>query len=332
MKTQANFPKLLQAFFTSRLMKQQQVSSNTIAAYRDTFRLLVLFAQDHLKKAPSHLMVEDLEAPFIASFLDHIETKRGNSVRTRNTRLATIHSFFRYVALNEPSLSALAQRVLSIPPKKFKRKQVAFLTDAEITAFLNAPDLRTWIGRRDRALLLTAIQTGLRVSELIGIRCQDVVLSSGAHVRCTGKGRKERCTPLRKDALGILQVWLREREGTPSEPLFPNIYGEQLSRDAVEHLVSKYARAAAEHCPSLRAKHISPHVLRHTTAMQLLQHGVDRTVIALWLGHESLQTIDVYLHADLAMKEKAMAKTPATGMSRGRYRPDDDVLTFLRSL
>jgi len=239
MKINANFPRLLHSFFTDRLMNQQQVSPNTIAAHRDTFRLLVLFAQERLKKPPSNLSVEELDASFISQFLNHLEKDRGNTARSRNVRLSSIHSFFRYVALNEPSLSALAQRVLAMPSKRFIRRQVEFLTETEAKAILDAPALQTWIGRRDRTLLLIALQTGLRVSELAGLRQQDVILGHGAHIRCTGKGRKQRCTPLRKEAVVALRFWLKEQGENPLDPLFPSSRGGKMSRDAIGYLVTK---------------------------------------------------------------------------------------------
>jgi site-specific recombinase XerD len=328
----ATFSELLQAYFTDRLLRQRNASPHTVASHRDTFRLLLGFAQRVLCKTPTTLAIEDLNPPFLGQFLDYLEKDRGNSPRSRNTRLAAIHSFFGYVALQEPSLTALAQRVLAIPGKRYKTKPVDFLTRTEIDALLAAPDQATWTGRRDRTLLLVAVQTGLRVSELVGLGCQDVALGTGAHVRCTGKGRKQRSTPLRKDAVAALRAWLRERQGQPTEPLFPSARGHPLSRDGVEYLLAKHVAVAGMHCPSLKAKRVSPHVLRHSLAMDLLQHGVDRSVIALWLGHESIETTQVYLHANLELKEIALAKTqPFTGGSC-RYRPGDRLLAFLQSL
>jgi integrase len=332
MNTPTDFPVLLQAFFTERLMRQRRASAHTIASYRDTFRLLMQFAQRRLNKAPSSLGLPDLDVPFIGAFLDHLENERRNGARTRNARLAAIHSFFRYVALHEPSCSALAQRVLAMPSKRYTRRPVEFLTRAEVDALLSAPHADTWAGRRDRTLLLLAVQTGLRASELIGLRCDDIVLGAGAHVRCQGKGRKQRCTPLRKDTAGALRAWLRERQGGPADPAFPNGRGGPLSHDGLAYLLAKHVAGAREHCASLTSKHVTPHVLRHTAAMELLQHGVDRAVIALWLGHESVETTYMYLHADLALKEQALAKTTPSGMRPRRYRPDDHVLAFLRSL
>ena len=332
MRTSNGFPKLLEAFFIDRLMHQQQASPNTIASYRDTFRLLLEFAQQRLSKCPSSLMLKDLDAAFLGAFLDHLEKDRGNKARSRNTRLAAIRSFFRYTAFQEPQHSALIQRVLAMPDKRYNRATIEFLTRTEISAILGAPDQNTWIGRRDRALLLVAVQTGLRVSELIGLGCQDVVLGNGAHVRCRGKGRKDRCTPLRKEAVACLGRWLRERKGQDSDPLFPNSRGGPLSRDGVEYLLAKHVATATEKCPSLKRKRISPHVLRHSTAMDLLQHGVDRAVIALWLGHEKMDTVQVYLHANLELKERALAKTNPLKLRTVRFRPDDSLLAFLKSL
>jgi integrase/recombinase XerD len=332
MKTHAGFCELLQAYFTHRLIGQRNASSHTVASHRDTFRLLLGFAQRILHKAPTELALEDLDAPFIGRFLDHLEKDRANTARSRNVRLAAVHSFFRYVALQEPSLSALAQRVLAIPGKRYKTKAIDFLNRAEIDAVLAAPDQTTWMGRRDRTLLLVAVQTGLRVSELVGLRCQDVTLGTGAHVHCTGKGRKERCTPLRKEAVTALRMWLRERQGHAPDVLFPSARGTPLSRDGVEYLLAKYVATAREPCPSLKSKRVSPHVLRHSAAMDLLQHGVDRSVIALWLGHESVETAQVYLHANLELKEQALAKTECFKGRPGRYRPNDKLLAFLQSL
>ena len=332
MKTYNNFATLLEAFFTDRLMRQRQASPNTIVSYRDAFRLLLGFAQQHLKKAPSKLSLADLDAPFLGAFLDHLEKHRGITARSRNTRLAAIHSFFRYAAFHQPEHSALIQRVLSMPSKQYERTSIAFLTRPEIDTLLAAPDQGTWAGRRDRTMLLVAVQTGLRVSELIGLECQDVVLNNGAHVRCMGKGRKERCTPLRKEAVVALRNWLRERNGQESAPLFPNARGGSLSRDGVEYLLAKHVAIARKKCSSLKKKKVSPHVLRHSAAMDLLQHGVDRAVIALWLGHETLDTVQVYVHANMKTKEDALAKTRPFNTRGGRYRPDDELLAFLKSL
>lgn len=323
---------LLEAFFTERLQHQRNASANTIAAYRDTFRLLLAFAQERLKKPPSALPLADLDATFVSAFLQHLEKQRRNSVRTRNARLAAIHSFFRYVALQEPAHSATCQRVLAIPTKKFERKLVTSLTRAEQEALLAAPDRATWIGRRDHAIIMLLLQSGLRVSELRDLRCQDVVLTAGAHVRCRGKGRKERCTPLTRETVSAIKAWLAEREGLPAEPAFPSRRGTALSRDAVERLVSKYAEIATKTCSSLSSKRVSPHVLRHTTAVSLLRAGNDRSIIALWLGHESIETTQMYLDADLSMKERALARTAPLRAGPGRYRPDDSLLAFLNGL
>jgi integrase/recombinase XerD len=328
----AGFPSLLQAFFTDRLFRQRQASPHTIAGYRDSFRLLLQFAKERLGRAPSNLTLEDLNVSFIGSFLDDLETRRKNSARTRNIRLAAIHSFFQYVALEEPAHALLCQRILAMPTKRHERRPIEFLDREEIDALLGATDSSSWIGRRDRTMLLLTVQTGLRVSELIGLSCQDIVLGTGAHVHCQGKGRKHRCTPLRPETTKMLEAWLRERRGRPEDPLFPSIRGGRLSRDAIERLVSKYTALAAPKCPSLRRKNVSPHVLRHAAAMDLLQNGVDRSVIALWLGHESVETTQIYLHADMRLKEKALSRTQPSKVRPGRYRPNDKLLAFLESL
>lgn len=323
---------LLEAFFLDRLLRQQQASPNTIASYRDTFRLLLAFAKQRLFKAPSALLLSDIDAPFVGMFLEHLETKRNNSVRTRNARLAAIHSFFHFIALREPAHSALIQRVLAIPNKRFDRNLICFLTRTETDALLGAPEQDSWIGCRDHALLLTMIQTGLRVSELINLKCEDFSLDPGAHIRCRGKGRKQRSTPLTPLTVAVLRNWLRQQRATSSEPLFPTRRGGVFSRDAVERIVKKYAAIAATKCPSLISKNVSPHVLRHTTAVQLLEAGVDRSVIALWLGHESFETTQIYLDADLAIKERALQKTAPPSTKPGRFRPSDELLAFLDAL
>jgi integrase/recombinase XerD len=322
----------LEAFFTDRLQGQRDASPHTIAAYRDTFRLLLGFVQQQLGKAPSELDLQDLDAPLMGAFLEGLETQRHNSVRTRNARLAAIHSFFRFVALRRPDHSAIIQRVLAIPHKRFDRTLVTFLTQREIQALLAAPDRDSWTGRRDHALLLLAVQTGLRVSELIQLNAQDVHLGTGAHVRCRGKGRKERCTPLTAQTIAVLRPLMQEHAQQPTDPLFPSRRGTRLSRDAVERLVHKYVTHARAGCPSLRDKRISAHVLRHTSAMLLLQAGVDRSVIALWLGHESIETTQIYLHADLSMKERALARVAPLTTGPHRYRAQDALLTFLEGL
>jgi site-specific recombinase XerD len=253
-------------------------------------------------------------------------------VRSRNTRLAAIHSLFRFAALRHPEHAALIARVLAIPPKRHDRAVVSFLTDEEIDALLAAPDTTRWIGRRDRTLLVVAVQTGLRVSELTGLCCGDAHLGPGAHVRCVGKGRKQRCTPLTSPSVAVLQDWLRERRGRPDDPLFPTSRGRPLSRDAVALLVTKYALTARQRCPSIGTKTVTPHVLRHSTAMRLLHAGVDTSVIALWLGHEKTDTVQIYLHADLSLKERALARTTPLDATPGRYRPPDALLAFLEAL
>ncbi|GLR45778.1 integrase [Mesorhizobium amorphae] len=329
MSAAPTFPALLEAFFTDRLIRQRQASPHTLASYRDTFCLLLAYAQRQLRKGglARHLAGSRHRVP--RRLPRSFERDRDNSARSRNVRLAAIHSFFRYVALHAPEHSALAQRVLAIPSKRYVRRPVAFLSSVEVAALLAAPDLSSWIGRRDRALLLLAVQTGLRAAEIVGLRCEDIVLGPAAYVQCQGKGRKLRNTPLRKDTVTVL---LAERRGRSADPAFPTISGTSLSHDALQYLLNKHLAVARRHCPSLASKHVTPHVLRHTLAMDLLQHGVDRSVIALWLGHESVETTAIYLQADMKLKEQALAMTDTADIRLGRYKPDDHLLAFLKSL
>ena len=322
----------LQAFFTDRLARQKQASPQTIASYRDTLRLLLCFTHHTTGTQPAALGWEDLDETLITAFLEHLETVRGNSVRTRNLRLTAIRSLFRYAALRHPEHAATIQRVLSIPPKHHEKRTVTFLTAPEAKALIDAPDQARWEGRRDRALLMLAIQAGLRVSELTSLNCADIALGSGAHLRCEGKGRKQRAVPLTASAQAVLATWLAERAGRPNDPLFSTRTGRRLSRDAVERRVTLHATTAAQQCPSLRDKRLTPHVLRHTAAMTLLHAGVDTSVIALWLGHEDLRSTQIYLHADLAIKEQALARTTPASVTPGRYRPPDPLLAFLENL
>ena len=328
----AGFPALLESFFTKRLIAQRRASQHTIASYRDTFRVLLQFTHRQLGKTPSQIKLEDLNAPLIGTFLDDLEGGRKNSVRSRNLRITVIRSFFRYAAMEAPQHSGLIQRVLAIPNKRQERRLVGFLTRPEVDALLAAPNRTTWLGRRDHGLLLMAIQTGLRLSEMTALRRADVVLGKGAHVRCEGKGRKERCTPLTKPTVTVLTEWLREQGQRGTVILFPTARGGRLSADAVQYLVTKYEAVARRVCSTLSTKRVTPHLLRHTAAMELLQAGVDRAVIALWLGHESVETTQIYLDADLAMKEAALSKTTPLVVKGVRYRPDDELLAFLKSL
>lgn len=322
----------LQVFFTDRLIRQRNASPHTIAAYRDTWRLLLSYASERTGVAPSVLDLADLDAPLIGGFLDHLETGRGNSIRTRNARLAAICSLFRYAALAHPEHAASIARVLAIGPKRFDRALISYLTEAEVDALLAACDQSTWTGRRDHAIVLLAVQTGLRISELTGLCQKDVHLGAGAHVACHGKGRKDRITPLTTGTAIVLRDWLAECVADPSAPLFPNRRGSNLSRDAVEHRLAHYAGKARGGCPSLAGKTITAHVLRHTTAMRLLHAGVDTSVIALWLGHAHVDTTQIYLHADLELKEQALARTKPPNTPTGRYQPPDTLLAWLERL
>ncbi|MBX9940205.1 MAG: site-specific integrase [Candidatus Obscuribacterales bacterium] len=332
MKAQPNFAVLLQGFFTQRLMHQRNASPHTIKSYRDTFCLLLKFTHQRLGKEPSRLELNDIDTTLISAFLDEMESKRQIGARSRNVRLAAIRSFFRYAALEAPAQSAQIQRVLSIPSKRHTKRIVSFLTKDEVSALLAAPDRTRWIGRRDYALLLVALQTGLRLSELTSLQKHNLILdSTGAHIRVTGKGGKERSTPLTRQAVEILQAWLNELSDA-SEFLFPNARKGRLSADGMQYVVNKHVASASERCPSLKGKRVTPHVLRHTTAMELLQAGVDRAMIALWLGHESLDTTQVHMHANIALKQQILAKTTMPDGLPGFYKPDDRLLAFLRSL
>jgi integrase/recombinase XerD len=323
---------ILQGFFIDKLIKQRRASPHTIVAYRDTMRLLLGFAHHVTGTEPWRLELEQLDAELISAFLHHLEVERGNSVRTRNARLAAIRSLFRHAAWQAPEQTATIQRVLAIGGKRTDTTLIDFLTEQESQALLDATDLSTWIGRRDHTLLLLALRTGLRVSELTHLTCGDIQLGPGAHVRCDGKGRKERCTPLQNTTAAALRDWLTERGTDPANPLFCTRQGPALSPDAVQARIAKYHQLAAEHCPSLTSKNISPHTLRHTTAMALLHAGVDLAVIALWMGHENIRSTQAYLHADLELKERALARTSPPGSPATRYQPADPLLTFLENL
>ena len=332
MNTPISLAVLLERFFTQRLMQQRQASPHTISSYRDTFHQFLKFAEQRLQKAPSRLNFQEIDPPLILAFLDNLEKNQGVGTRSRNLRLTALRSFFRFAAFEAPTHSAQIQRVLAIPSKRFTRTLVQFLTRAEVDALLAAPDQRTWFGRRDHAFILLAVQTGLRLSEMTGLQRQDLILGAGAHVRVIGKGRKERCTPLARSTLAVLKAWLREPQKGSGQALFPNVHGRRLSVHGVQYFLNKHRVAASGVCPSLQRKRVTVHRLRHTMAMDLLQAGVDRSVIALWLGHERVETTQIYLEATLAMKEKALAKTSPPQGKRGRYKPGDRLLAFLNGL
>jgi integrase/recombinase XerD len=322
----------LQAFFTDRLSAQLGASAHTVAAYRDTWRLLLGFTAARTHIPPARLDLTSLDAPLVGAFLDHLEHERGNNVRTRNACLAAIHSLFTFAALRHPEHAELIARVLAIPPKRYDRTDLTYLDPHEVTALLGAPNRSTWTGRRDHALILIAITTGLRVGALTGLTRTDLHLGSGAHVRCHGKGRKNRATPLTPETVAVLNTWTSEQPPKPTTPLFPTHTARPMTRDAIAARLTLHTTTAAARCPSLARKTITPHVLRHTAAMRLLGAGVDLTTIALWLGHEGSETTQIYLHADMALKEQAVARTTPTGTKPGRYRPNDLLLAFLEAL
>ena len=322
----------LQAFYTDRLANHRRASQHTVSAYRDTFRLLLGYLELTTGTAPSALEFEQLTADTISEFLNHLEHERANSTRTRNARLAALRSFFRFAALRHPEHAWLIQRALAIPSKRATKTDIAYLTDTEVDTLLAAPDRTTSVGRRDYTLLVLAVQTGLRVSELTGLTVGDVHLGTGRHVNSHGKGRKQRSTPLTDHTEQVVSAWLDEHPAGSDRPLFPGRHGQQLSTDAVQRLITKHATTAAARCPTIANKRVTPHVLRHTAAMRLLAAGVDQTVIALWLGHERVETTDIYIHADLTTKERAIARTAPPGTSPGRYQPRDALLAYLEAL
>jgi integrase/recombinase XerD len=332
MKPVPDFSPLCQSFFSKRLITQRRASPHTIAAYAQTFRLLVTYAQIQLRTPPAELSLAQLDAPFLAAFLDHLETKRSNSARSRNARLASLRAFYHYAALEAPQHAGVIQRVLAIPYKRLTRRLVGYLTRPEVESLLGSIDRTTWLGRRNHALLLVAVQTGLRLSELTSLRQKDVMLGYGAYVRCEGKGRKERCTPLAKPTVKVLQAWLKEQGPDDAGFLFPSSRGGRLSGDAVQHALATHVAAARPKCPSLGKKRVTPHMLRHTAAMELLQAGVDRALIAIWLGHEALDTTQVYLDANLELKRTVLDKVTPLQNRPGRYRPDDKLLSYLKNL
>jgi site-specific recombinase XerD len=326
------FAPLLERFFTQRLMAQRQVSAHTIAAYRDTFRLFLRFASERVGRPPADLAFCDLEVALVEAFLDDLEQRRGSTARSRNLRLSALRSFFHYAAYFVPEHAGRIQQILAIPAKRQARRLVGFLTRAEVDALLAAPDRRTWLGRRDHAWLLVAFQTGLRLSEMTALRRTDVSLNNARHIRCIGKGRKERCTPLTEQTVRVLRAWLKELPPGDSERLFPTVHGQPMSADAVQYLFAKHAAVAAGTCPSLASKRVTPHVARHTAAMELLQAGVEPATIALWLGHESIKTTQIYLDAHLALKEAALEKVQPHQGQPGRFQAGDRLLQFLKGL
>lgn len=332
MKPNADFSLLCQSFFSKRLITQQKASPHTVAAYAQTFRLFMAYAEKRLRTPPSKLSLAQLDAGFVAEFLDSLESSRANGARSRNARLASLRSFYHYAALEAPPHAHLIQRVLAIPYKRLARRLVNYLTRPEVEAVLASVDKSTWIGRRNHALLLVAMQTGLRLSELTSLRHGDVALGCGAHVRCEGKGRKERCTPLAKPTVAVVKAWINEQGDDESRFLFPSSRGGRLSADAVQHALAKHVATACSTCPSLAKKHVTPHVLRHTAAMELFQAGVDRSLIAIWLGHESLDTTQIYLDANLQLKEAVLNRVNPVRSKPGRYRPDDRLMAYLKTL
>jgi site-specific recombinase XerD len=329
---QIGFPQLVQDFFVRRLIAQRGASARTVEAYRDAFELLLGFAGQRTGKPPSALSLADLDAPLILDFLEHLEAERGNTARTRNARLAAIHSFMRYAGLRDPASLPVTERVLAIPAKRFDRPVLGYLSREQIAAILAAPDRATWSGRRDAALLAVAYNTGARVSELTALRARDVLLDRQTAVHLHGKGRKERVIPLWKTTATELRSWLNQLNAGPEAPVFPNRAGAPLTRSGIRDRLDRAVAVAQQHCPSLRGQHVSPHTLRHSTAMHLLQSGTDLAVIALWLGHESPATTHQYLEADLAAKEAVLQRLTDPSPQPARFQPADQLLAFLEGL
>lgn len=327
-----SFAVLLQRFFTQRLMQQKKVSPHTLCSYRDTFRLLLRFATKKLHTTPERLVIEQLDAPLVTAFLNDLESSRGVSARTRNLRLTAIRSFFRFASYELPSRSAQIQRVLATPIKRYTRRLVGYLTRPEVEALLATPDKHTWTGRRDHALMLLTVQTGLRLAEVTSLTRQNLTLGKAAYLQVVGKGRKERAVPLCKSVAAVIKTWLNEPRMDGTQILFPSTRGDRLSSDAVQHLLRKHLQQATVTCPSIGKKKISFHSLRHTAAMDLLHAGVEQVAIALWLGHESVETTQIYLDADLALREKILARTAPIDARPGRYRATGQLLTFLNQL
>jgi site-specific recombinase XerD len=326
------FDILVQDFFCRRLIEQQGVSPRTVEAYRDTFRLLLAYLPQKLGKPVPSLCLSDLDALVVLAFLDHLETTRGNGPRTRNARLAALRSFVQYAASRDPTAWPLTRRVLAIPSKRFTKPLLGHLTREEMQAVLDAPDVATWAGQRDRVMLAVTYNTGARVSEVVGLRRDDLTDVNARSLRLRGKGRKERVVPLWKKTAATLAAWSKRLDDRPDGPLFPNARGGSLSRSGFEDRLALAVEEAAESCPGLRSKSISPHTIRHTTAMHLLQSGVDVTVIALWLGHESPETTHQYVEADLRMKEEVLTKAKGLSPEPAVYRPKGKLLEFLDNL
>jgi site-specific recombinase XerD len=326
------FAALLQDFFLLRLKTQRAASARTVASYRDTFELFLRFVERRTARPPSMLALHDVDAPLVLDFLDHLEKERGNAPRTRNVRLAAIRSFMRYASVRDPASLCVAHRVLDIPMKRFERPVLGFLTREEVDVILDAPDRCTWSGRRDAVLLATLYNTGARVSEITGLRVANVLFDRESAVHLHGKGRKQRVVPLWKSTVAQLRDWLGEIDRSPDAPLFPNRSGKALSRSGVEDRMHLAVIKAAERCPSLRGRRVSPHTMRHSTAMHLLQSGVALAVIAIWLGHESPETTHCYVEADLAMKEAALLRVQDPAPRRARFQARDALLAFLDGL